>query len=431
MGTLHPTLYNGRAAMRGPGSTTAIAGGLLVAAAWIAAAANLPAAYSPVVGVLPELLALLLLVLAWRFRRSRLAVAAAAIAITHLLLRGPLAASLGQRENAGLAALALLLPINLGLLIWLHDRPLPRASSLLHLVAVAIQPWLVGAPILTAAGKGGGAPSASTLGLLGLPQVALLAFLMAAVFAALVFAARRSTFEVALLWVLVAAAFAVLGDRELGPRSLLLSAAQLALLASVIEDSYRLAYHDQLTTLPGRRALDESLERLEGSYVIAMVDVDRFKGFNDRFGHDAGDQALRMVADALTHVTDGGRAFRYGGEEFALLFAGRTPDQLGPALEQLRAAIEARVFTIRSAERPRKKPKDPPVAPGGTEHVTLTVSIGAAGPTPSHPRADDVLHAADAALYRAKRRGRNRVVIDGVRAASRSAAAGRKPENEA
>jgi len=103
--------------MRGPGSTTAIAGGLLVAAAWIAAAANLPAAYSPVVGVLPELLALLLLVLAWRFRRSRLAVAAAAIAMAHLLLRGPLAASIGQREGAGLAALALLLPINLGLLI--------------------------------------------------------------------------------------------------------------------------------------------------------------------------------------------------------------------------------------------------------------------------------------------------------------------------
>jgi diguanylate cyclase (GGDEF)-like protein len=384
-----------------------------------------------VVGVLPELLALLLLVLAWRFRRSRLAVAAAAIAVSHLVLRGPLAASLAGDRTAGLAALGLLLPLNLSLLLWLRDHPLPRAPSLAHLAAVAVQPLLVGALLRAAAGAGGEPLPAASLGLLGSPQVALLAFLMAAAFAALVFAARRSSFEAALLWVLVAAAVAVLGDRELAPRSLLLAAAQLALLASAVEDSYRLAYHDQLTSLPGRRALDESLERLEGSYVIAMVDVDRFKGFNDRFGHDAGDQALRMVADELTHCADGGRAFRYGGEEFALLFTGRTPDQVGPALEQLRAAIEARVFTIRSTERPRKKPKDPPPAPGRTERVTLTVSIGAAGPTPGRARPDDVLHAADAALYRAKRRGRNRVVIDGVRAAARSAAVSRAGEDQA
>jgi diguanylate cyclase (GGDEF)-like protein len=403
----------------------------LVAAAWIAGAAGLPASYWQVVGVLPELLALLLLVLAWRFRRSRLAVAATAIAVTHLLLRGPLASSLGSHEDPGLAALALLLPVNLGLLIWLRDQPIQRASSLLHLAAVAVQPWLAAALIQAVAGPAGGAPSTSSLGLLGSPQAALLTFLMAGVFAALVFAARRSTFEVALLWVVVAAAAAVLGDGGLEKRSLLLAAGQLALLASVIEDSYRLAYHDQLTSLPGRRALDESMERLDGDYVIAMVDVDRFKGFNDRFGHDAGDQALRMVADELAQCGDGGRAFRYGGEEFALLFAGRTPDQIGPALEQLRAAIEARVFTIRSPERPRQKPEGPPATPGGTERVTLTVSVGAAGPTAGRTRPDDVLHAADAALYRAKRRGRNRVVIDGVRSTSRSSTASRKREDEA
>ena len=416
--------------MRGPGSTTAIAGGLLVAAAWLAGAVRLPAAYSPVLGVLPELLALLLVVLAWRFRRSRLAIAAAALAVSHLLLQGPLAASLDGHRTAGLAALGLLLPVNLGLLVWLRDHPLPLASSLGHLAAVAAQPLLVGALIRVAAGAGGEPLPAASLGLLGSPQVARLAFLMAAVFAALVFAARRSPFEAGLLWALVAAAGAVLGDGELEPRSLLLAAAQLALLAAAVEDSYRLAYHDQLTGLPGRRALDESLERLDGSYVIAMVDVDRFKAFNDRFGHDAGDQALRMVADELTHVGDGGRAFRYGGEEFAVLFTGRDPDRIGPALEQLRAAIEARVFTIRSAERPRKKPKEPPSA-GSTEQVTLTVSIGAAGPTVARSRPDDVLRAADAALYRAKRRGRNRVVIDGARTASRSPAASRERKERA
>jgi diguanylate cyclase (GGDEF)-like protein len=417
--------------MRGPGSTTAIAGGLLVAAAWAAGTAGLPAAYQPVVRVLPELLALLLLVLAWRFRRSRVAVAAAAVALTHLLLRGPLAASLGDRASAGLAVLALLLPINLGLLVWLRDRPVPRPWPLVHLAAIAVQPLLAGALLGAASLQGEAPPAVVWLGLLGSPHAALLAFLMAGVFTALAFAARRVSFEAALLWVLVAAALAVLGGGGPELRSLLLAAAQLVLLSGVIEDSYRLAYHDQLTGLPGRRALDEAMERLDRDYVIAMVDVDRFKAFNDRFGHDAGDQALRMVADELAQVGDGGRSFRYGGEEFALLFAGRTPAQAEAALEKLRAAIEARVFTIRSPERPREKPEAPATAPAGSERVTLTVSIGAAAPGPLHPRPDDVLHAADAALYRAKRRGRNRVVIEGLRGSSRGAATGRKRQGGA
>ncbi|HQL29551.1 MAG TPA: hypothetical protein PLM67_05035 [Thermoanaerobaculales bacterium] len=126
--------------MRGPGSTTAIVGGLLVAAAWIAGAAGLPATYRAGVRILPKLLALLLLVLAWRFRRSRLAVAAATVAVTDLLLRGPLAASVAHGTGPGLATLGLLLPINLGLLIWLGDRPLQRPWSLLHLASIGVQP---------------------------------------------------------------------------------------------------------------------------------------------------------------------------------------------------------------------------------------------------------------------------------------------------
>jgi diguanylate cyclase (GGDEF)-like protein len=254
---------------------------------------------------------------------------------------------------------------------------------------------------------------------LGSTHSALLAFLMAVVFTVLAFVLRRGTFEVAMLWVLAACALAVLSHRNPHGDALLCAAAQLTLLFAVIEDSYRLAYHDQLTGLPGRRALDESLSRLDGDYVVAMVDVDHFKKFNDRYGHDVGDQALRMVADELAAVTAGGRAFRYGGEEFAVLFNGRSPTDTRDALESLRHSIAERSFSIRSPKRPRKKPDKPVASSTPAERVTLTVSIGAAGPGTRHPGPDDVLRAADAALYRAKRRGRNRVVIEGVRAAPR------------
>jgi diguanylate cyclase (GGDEF)-like protein len=252
--------------------------------------------------------------------------------------------------------------------------------------------------------------------LFGSPEAAMLAFLVAAVFALVAFALRRGTFEIAMLWVLAASALAILSSREPQYTALLMASAQLAMLFALVEDSYRLAYHDQLTGLPGRRALDESLSRLEGDYVLAMVDVDHFKKFNDRYGHDVGDQALRMVGDELARVGDGGRAFRYGGEEFSVVFTGRQAAQTWDTLDVLRSSIAARSFAIRSPKRPRRKPENPTKPSKPPEKVQLTVSIGAAGPGPRRTEPDEVLKAADGALYTAKRRGRNRVVIEGVRA---------------
>ena len=412
--------------MRGAGRITFIAGGLLVVAAWVAGSAGLPEGYWPVVEVLPELLALLLLVLAWRFRRSRLAVAAIIVAIASLLLRGSLAAHPGDPPPAGLMVLALLLPVNLGILALLRDHPVQRPGPLIHIGVVAVQPWLAALAMdaaATGAAAGGGTGWAR---LLGSPQAALLAFLIAVVFAVLAFAFRRGTFEVAMVWVLAASALAVFVGRNPQSTALFFSAGQLALLFAVVEDSYRLAYHDQLTGLPGRRALDETLTRLDGDYVVAMVDVDHFKKFNDRFGHDVGDQALRMVADELAAVSEGGRSFRYGGEEFSVVFTGRSPAQVRDALESLRHRIEGRSFSIRSPKRPRKKPDKPVPQSKPAERVNLTVSIGAAGPGHRNLKPDDVLRAADAALYRAKRRGRNRVVIEGVRSAPRRKTSSRR-----
>ncbi len=257
--------------------------------------------------------------------------------------------------------------------------------------------------------------------LIGAPQAALLAALIAGVFAALAFVARRGTFEVAVPWVLTAGALALIGGGDVHRATVMFAGAQLVLLFALVEDSYRLAYHDQLTGLAGRRALDEAMKLLEGEYTIAMVDIDRFKRFNDRYGHEVGDQALRMVADQIERVGGGGRAYRYGGEEFAVLFSGASPAEAQPHLEQLRVAIEERAFSVRSPTRPRKKPEQPIRSENPVEQVALTVSLGAAGPKLQNPDPESVLRAADAALYRAKRRGRNRLVVEGVRAKPRPA----------
>ena len=71
-----------------------------------------------------------------------------------------------------------------------------------------------------------------------------------------------------------------------------------------------------------------------------MLDVDHFKKFNDSYGHESGDQALRLVASRLSHITGGGKAYRYGGEEFAIVFPNKSSEEVFVYLDRMRRVIE-------------------------------------------------------------------------------------------
>jgi diguanylate cyclase (GGDEF)-like protein len=190
-----------------------------------------------------------------------------------------------------------------------------------------------------------------------------------------------------------------------------LAAAGAMLTIAVLQDSHRMAFHDELTALPSRRALEERLLALGPTYTIAMVDVDHFKRVNDTFGHDLGDQVLNLVAARLERVGSGGRAFRYGGEEFIVLFDGRKLDDALPQLEAVREAIEAHRMAIRGKDRPKDAAAGLAQRSGRNSQraVSVTVSMGVAERGDEAPTARDVIRAADRALYRAKQAGRNRV----------------------
>ena len=190
-----------------------------------------------------------------------------------------------------------------------------------------------------------------------------------------------------------------------------MSAAGAILLVSLLQESHRLAFRDELTGLPSRRALEERLHGLGPVHAIAMVDVDHFKKFNDTHGHDIGDQVLKLVAARLAEIDGDGTAYRYGGEEFCLVFDGRRLDEALPHVDKIRADIAAYQMAVRSEDRP----KDPEAGTrlrhlrSADKTLSVTVSIGVA--EPDDPRATPavVLRAADKALYRAKEAGRNRV----------------------
>jgi diguanylate cyclase (GGDEF)-like protein len=135
-----------------------------------------------------------------------------------------------------------------------------------------------------------------------------------------------------------------------------------------------------------------------------MCDVDHFKNFNDTFGHEAGDQVLRFIGSKLSQVRGGARAFRYGGEEFTVVFPGRTAEEAQPFVESLREAIATSGFGLRAPGRPQKKPEH---ASGAHVFVTITISIGVAESSRKLSTPELVLEAADGALYRAKESGRN------------------------
>jgi GGDEF domain-containing protein len=190
-----------------------------------------------------------------------------------------------------------------------------------------------------------------------------------------------------------------------------MAAAGAILIVALVQESHRLAFRDPLTGLPGRRALEERLDSLEGSYVISMVDVDHFKQFNDTHGHDIGDQVLKLVGARLAEVGGGGTAFRYGGEEFCVVFPDAELEDVLLQLEAIRVSIERYRMAVRAPDRP-KEPEDGAKRRGegvADKHLSVTVSIGACSPSKRLRTPAQVIKAADEALYRAKQGGRNRV----------------------
>ena len=246
-----------------------------------------------------------------------------------------------------------------------------------------------------------------------LPQPAILIILLAAVVLLVMFLRKPGPIPAAFLGALLAAGGALdaVGN-GLAP-SLYFSAALVILLVAVAHEAYGMAFLDELTGLPGRRALFADLGRLGSRYTLAMVDVDHFKKFNDTHGHDVGDQVLQMVASKLAVVRGGGASFRYGGEEFTVVFPGKDAAHSRPHLEDLRQAIAASSFRLRGKDRPESLPGKGAPAPrgGGKQSVSVTVSIGLSeAMSGSKVSPEDVLKAADKALYQAKKSGRNRVV---------------------
>jgi len=176
--------------------------------------------------------------------------------------------------------------------------------------------------------------------------------------------------------------------------SWLITVSAVLVVISIVFDTHQIAYTDQLTGMKSRRALMESFLGLGRKYSIAMMDIDHFKKFNDTYGHDVGDDVLVLVANELAAISIG-QPYRYGGEEFVVVFPRKSAEQVEDSLEVVRKNIENIKLNLMLKGK-KKQPK-------------ITVSFGLAEKSARHKNAQAVMKAADKALYVAKESGRNQL----------------------
>ena len=392
---------------------------LLVAVVLVHVGIDAPAA-APLLRLYPLAVLVAGLLLAWRFQRGRLLLALLGLALADqaMLWLAPPESDGAFAGPVVVRTIAILLPVTLAVLAFVGERGTLTSVGLRRLVILAGEAALVLAIWLVAAFHPVGVERAFDLVLVPYPLLSWIpigqpaALVALAAIAALVARTlwRPEAESRGFLWAAIGSVIATSAGPAGGHSTSYLASAGLVLVVAMVESAYAMAYHDELTGLPARRALNDALQRIDGTYTVAMVDVDHFKKFNDTHGHDVGDQVLRMVAGRLARVAGGGRAFRYGGEEFAVLFPGRSAEESAPHLESLRAAVAGASFTERGKDRPKRKPTTPKARGASVRQLAVTVSIGAAQARGAAVPAD-VVKAADKALYRAKEAGRNRVVM--------------------
>lgn len=389
------------------------------------------------------------LLLAWRFNSSRVLFSLLVLLLAH---RAVNFFSAGQIQAGSLqvgsvhtgpgstavALAALLIPLNFIVFAAMRERGLTIAG-----IAPRFGLLFLESVVFAVLCRPENSPANSHPRAAPIPLWILLSFAAATALFVRRFFQTRKPIEPGFVWS-VAAVFLWLEFAPVGKMSdAYVATAALILAASLIETSYVLAYHDELTGIRGRRAFNESLLSLDQQYAIAIVDIDHFKKFNDTYGHDVGDQVLCMVAKKLSEVGGNGQAFRCGGEEFAIVFPNTSAKEAFEHLDSLRQIIEKSTFHVRGSDRraeqaerarggksnlendlragttDRRKRRDsrPRLSSGSKlrqnepDHLSVTVSIGVSEPSTRYRQPDQVIQSADQALYRAKHKGRNRVEL--------------------
>ena len=396
-------------------------------------------AFLVILPMMPYIIFSAVVLMGWRYNNAGLILISLTLTLSYFVFSSYGSLSF-QQKSAGLSifeASAFLLPVNLAFFSMITKRRIFTTTFVAYLLLLGLQ--LVAVLLLcrmpnsshsplwtfihnispqmadtlsqvsTRLGSGFHESGPAALNHISLP--ALFAFSGTFLFLLIRFLFTHDAIQVGFIGTLVASFLGIIAFRTFPATIIYFSAAGLILIITTIESSYFMAYVDELTGLQSRRSMNETLINLGHKYAIAMIDVDNFKKFNDTYGHKTGDQVLKMIAVQLNKIT-GAKTFRYGGEEFAAIFPGKSAEEARLHLEKYRHGVASTPFIVRGKQRRRSSPKNRGKRKlFGQNQDKVTVSIGVAEPSKRLTTPEKVLKSADRILYKAKKAGRNRVMV--------------------
>ncbi|MGO2320298.1 MAG: GGDEF domain-containing protein [Vibrio toranzoniae] len=368
---------------------------------------------------LPYILLSVAVMLCHTFKQGRMAMVSVTMLVAYLIIQVRLQSPLNTGTTLlELSLLAALLPVTCLLVYAFPDNGVNSKSMLLYALVLVL--FMVWTQLIVSHFHAGGFESWSE-GILfvvrdfsKLPLVLVLYSLcLLGLTSILVLVYNRAIDVVVYSAILLASCTFIFFDVQY-ISSTMFSLSGTLIIIYVMSASHDMAFNDQLTNIPGRHALEVDMKHLGRKYSMAMVDIDHFKKFNDTYGHDIGDDVLKLVARVLKETTGGAKAYRYGGEEFTIIFKGKYTEQVKEHLQALISEVQNYDITIRNAhERPddhevgmKKRGKNSKPA----DVVNVTVSIGLADSTTTR-QPEEVLKLADNALYKAKETGRNKLCV--------------------
>ncbi|NOH81111.1 GGDEF domain-containing protein [Vibrio sp. RE86] len=371
-----------------------------------------------VVTKLPFVLFLTAIVLANAFKQSRIAMVSSALLLAYWLIQERLQSPLSSGTTIlELSLLSALLPIALLFVFSYKDSNLFSRSFGVFLVTLSL--FVFWSYLILMHFYDGGFDNIDETFLFVLPEVSRLPFIlviyslaMVLIFAICVMSKNR-IIDVVIYSATLLASTTFVFFHVAYISSTMFSLAGILLLVYLLSASYELAFKDTLTEIPGRLALESDLKHLGRRYTIAMLDIDHFKSFNDTYGHEIGDDVLKLVASKMLCVGGRAKVYRYGGEEFTVLFKGKYADDARDHLELLRASIESYDMAIRNHDSRPKDDKEGSQKRGAKkakDYVNVTISIGVADSSETK-KVSEVMKSADNALYKAKKSGRNKVCL--------------------
>jgi diguanylate cyclase (GGDEF)-like protein len=381
--------------------------------------AQLDTSYQVLLTYLPYGLGILVIILGQQFVQGRIAMAAVNLLVGYAIIQTQLQAPLEQESiRAYFTLLSIFWPLNFFIIYWLPERKL--ISPLGCLLAVIISIQIASAYLLTHylsdyshllssyfALQPFGQDAEGFMSRWLLPTLSSMILFFACLVLFIHTLVKRDRSHCVLFACMITTVLICAWFDHAGISSLFSSLIASALLVTLLFNSHDLAFLDELTGLPGRRALMNELKHCGKHYCVVMADIDHFKQFNDTHGHDTGDDVLRIVAQELAKVRGGGKAFRYGGEEFTLLFKRKHTEEAEPFIESIRQSIADYPLMIRDKKtRPKTKNKKVYKPNTAMAQVQVTISFGIAQRL-AEQKAEAVMKCADQALYRAKEQGRN------------------------